>query len=253
MLKAYQLTSKFKSFKELGKQSGFLFYIQAWNTSKIDPVTGFVNFFDTKYTNVESAQQFFNKFDSIKYNEKKNWFEFAFDYNKFTTKAEETKTKWIVCTNSTRIETFRNPEKNSQWDNREINLTEELKQLLAKYSIKLDGDLKANIVKQQEKGFFENLLKLFRLTVQMRNSITNSEIDYLISPVPNEDGIFYDSRNADKNLPENADANGAYNIARKGLWVLNQIKNSKPDDKKLNLAITNKEWLKYAQKKPYRK
>ena len=40
---AYQLANAFESFRKLGKQSGFLFYIPAWNTSKIDPVTGFVS------------------------------------------------------------------------------------------------------------------------------------------------------------------------------------------------------------------
>jgi CRISPR-associated protein Cpf1 len=80
----------------------------------------------------------------------------------------------------------------------------------------------------------------------MRNSITGTDVDYLISPVLNAKGEFYDSRSCGKNLPENADANGAYNIARKGLWIINQIKQS-DDLSKLKLAITNKEWLKYAQ------
>mgnify|MGYP002508278712 FL=1 len=65
LLKAYQLTNQFKSFKELGKQSGFLFYTQAWNTSKIDPVTGFVNLFDTRYESIDKAKSFFSKFDGI--------------------------------------------------------------------------------------------------------------------------------------------------------------------------------------------
>ncbi|QCX53978.1 hypothetical protein FGE20_09660 [Elizabethkingia sp. JS20170427COW] len=57
----------------------------------------------------------------------------------------------------------------------------------------------------------------------MRNSISNSEVDYLISPVRNKSGDFYDSRVADDSLPKDADANGAYHIAKKGLWVLEQI------------------------------
>ena len=58
VLNAYQLTNKFDSFQKLGKQSGFLFYTQAWNTSKIDPVTGFVNLFDTRYETREKAKDF---------------------------------------------------------------------------------------------------------------------------------------------------------------------------------------------------
>lgn len=44
-----------------------------------------------------------------------------------------------------------------------------------------------------------------------------------------------------------ADANGAYNIARKGLWVIEQIKHA-DDLTKIKLAISNKEWMRYAQK-----
>ncbi|KXK09284.1 MAG: hypothetical protein UZ20_WS6002000590 [candidate division WS6 bacterium OLB21] len=38
--KAYQLTSPFRSFDEIGKQTGIIFYTQAAYTSKIDPLTG---------------------------------------------------------------------------------------------------------------------------------------------------------------------------------------------------------------------
>lgn len=245
LLKAYQLTNQFESFQKLGKQSGFLFYTQAWNTSKIDPVTGFVNLFDTRYSNITNARKFFSNFEDIRFNEKKNYFEFEFDYTKFTNKAEGTKTQWTVCTFGNRIETFRNTEKNSQWDNRVIDLTQEMKNLFAENGLDL-ANLKAEIVKQESKEFFENLLKLFRLTLQMRNSISNSEEDYIISPVANEKGEFYFSKECDESLPQDADANGAYNIARKGLMIVEKIK-AQPKGKKLDLSITNKEWLQFAQ------
>jgi len=65
--------------------------------------------------------------------------------------------------------------------------------------------------------------------------------------VANKKGEFYNSDTAANNLPQNADANGAFNIARKGLWVIEQIKQT-ADLKKLKLAITNKEWLAFVQK-----
>ena len=246
LLNAYQLTSKFESFQKLGKQSGFLFYVPAWNTSKIDPTTGFVNLFDTRYENIEKAKAFFDKFNRIEYNKTKDYFEFEFDYNKFTTKAEGTKTTWTLCTNSTRIETFRNKEKNSQWDSKEIVLSQAFKDLFNKYDINYTTNLKVSITSQVKKEFFEELLHLLKLTLQMRNSKTGTEIDYLISPVANKKGEFYDSRIVNDTLPKDADANGAFNIARKGLWVIDQIKQTE-DLKKLKLAISNKEWLSYVQ------
>lgn len=248
-LNALQLTNKFISFQKMGNQSGFLFYVPAWNTSKMCPTTGFVNLFDTRYENVEKTKAFFEKFKSIRYNAEKEYFEFEVDdYSRFSGKAEGTRLQWTICSHGTRIENYRNPQKNNEWDSRELDITAELKQLLGK----TDGDLKAMILSKSEKVFFERLMHLFKLTVQMRNSEINSEKDYMISPVADSKGAFYDSRDYEKieeaPLPTNADANGAYNIARKGLWVIEQIKNTN-DFKTMKLAISNKEWLQYAQNK----
>ena len=250
LLRAYQLASKFDSFQKMGKQSGFLFYVPAWNTSKIDPVTGFVNLLDTRYDNIVKAQTFFNKFESIRYNEKKDWFELAFDYDNFTAKAEGTKTRWTLCTYGTRIETFRNVDKNGNWDSKEVNLTEEWKTLFNNYNITYESNLKEAIIQQSSKDFYVRLLHLLKLTLQIRNSVTGTDIDYMISPVADAKGEFFDSRKSDSSLPENADANGAYNIARKGLWLAQQIREAE-DLSKVKLAITQKEWLQFAQTKPY--
>jgi CRISPR-associated protein Cpf1 len=260
-LNAYQLTSKFVSFQKLGKQSGFLFYTPAWNTSKIDPVTGFVNLFDTRYETREKARAFFGKFDFVRYNANKDWFEFAFDYDKFTTKSEGTRTRWTLCTQGMRIETYRDASKNSQWASKSSDLTNLFKEFFAKHAISLDSNLKEAIANQDSREFYEELLRLFRLTLQMRNSISNSEQDYLLSPVADENGNYFNSEeeklkgkdeygNWKSSLPVDADANGAYNIARKGLWMIRQIKNT-DNLKKMNLAISNKEWLKFVQEKPY--
>lgn len=247
---ALQLTNKFESFSKIGKQCGFLFYVPAWNTSKIDPTTGFVNLFYTKYESIPKAQAFFDKFKSIRYNAHEKYFEFAFDYNDFTSRAEGTKTRWIVCTYGDRIKTFRNPEKVNQWDNMEINLTEQFEDLFGKHNILFGNEecIKQQIISQDKKEFFEELFHLFKLTLQMRNSKTNSEVDYLISPVKNSKGEFYDSRKADNTLPKDADANGAYHIAKKGLMWLEQIQNYEDENwKKLNLDKTNKAWLNFVQ------
>ena len=247
LLHGLQLANKFESFNKLGKQSGCLFYVPAWNTSKIDPVTGFVNMLDARYESVESSRRFFSRFDVIRYNEEKNWFEFTFDYNNFHAKLDGTKTQWTLCTYGSRIKTFRNPAKLNQWDNEEVVLTDEFKKVFANAGINIHGNLKEAICSLAKREHLEPLMHLMKLLLQLRNSKTNSEVDYMLSPVA-ENGVFYDSRSSNGNLPIDADANGAYNIARKGLWVLRQIQDSKPGDK-LNLALSNKEWLRFVQEK----
>ena len=247
LLHGLQLANKFESFNKLGKQSGCLFYVPAWNTSKIDPVTGFVNMLDARYESVESSRRFFSRFDVIRYNEEKNWFEFTFDYNNFHAKLDGTKTQWTLCTYGSRIKTFRNPAKLNQWDNEEVVLTDEFKKVFANAGINIHGNLKEAICSLAKREHLEPLMHLMKLLLQLRNSKTNSEVDYMLSPVA-ENGVFYDSRSCNGNLPIDADANGAYNIARKGLWGLRQIQDSKPGEK-LNLALSNKEWLRFVQEK----
>lgn len=250
VLHPLQLTGEYKSLGEHDKQSGWLFYIPAWNTSKIDPVTGFVNMFDTRYDNADKTRCFFSKFDAIRYNKEKEWFEFTFDYDNFNDRAKGTRTKWTLCSYGTRIKTFRNSAKNNQWDNEEIVLTDEFKKVFADAGIDINGNLKEAICALTEKKYLEPLKHLMKLLLQMRNSETGTEVDYLLSPVADENGCFYDSRKNIATLPKDADANGAYNIARKGLWAIRKIQET-PKGEKLVLAISNKEWLQFAQQKPY--
>ena len=257
LLRAYQLTGELESFKTLGKQSGILFYVPAWNTSKIDPVTGFVNLFDTHYENIEKAKGFFDKFKSIRYNSDKDWFEFVVDdYTRFSPKAEGTRRDWTICTQGKRIQICRNHQRNNEWEGREIDLTKAFKEHFEAYGVDISKDLREQINTQNKKEFFEELLRLLRLTLQMRNSMPSSDIDYLISPVADDTGCFFDSRKQaelkeNAVLPMNADANGAYNIARKGLLAIRKMKQEETDSAKISLAISNKEWLKFAQTKPY--
>lgn len=254
LLRAYQLTNKFDGVNK-GKQNGIIFYVPAWDTSKIDPVTGFVNLLKPKYTSVSEAKKLFETIDDIKYNANTDMFEFCIDYGKFPRCNSDYKKTWTVCTNSSRIMSFRNNEKNNMWDNKQIVLTDEFKSLFGEFGIDYKGNLKTSILSISNADFYRRLIKLLSLTLQMRNSINGStlpEDDYLISPVANDKGEFYDSRNykgTNAALPCDADANGAYNIARKALWAINVLKCT-PDDmlNKANLSITNAEWLEYTQR-----
>ncbi|MCF0242388.1 MAG: type V CRISPR-associated protein Cas12a/Cpf1, partial [Treponema sp.] len=237
VLNAYQLTDKFESFAKLGKQCGWIFYVPAAYTSKIDPKTGFANLLDMKnLTNVAKKREFFEKFDSICFDEKEKMFAFTFDYKNFGGKgaAEMKQTKWTVYANGDRL-VYNSKTKSTE----KIDLTESLVNLFNKNGINYDSgnnlldsilEIGADL-KQGEKpskeiaNFWDSLLYYFKITLQMRNSIPNTEEDYLISPVKAPDGKFFDSREQQKfekdaKLPIDADANGAYHIALKGLYLL---------------------------------
>lgn len=248
LLYAYQLTNEASKVRK-GRQDGIIFYIPAWLTSKIDPTTGFVNLLNPKYSSVSASKEFFNKFDEIKYNKDEDYFEFSFNYDNFPKCNSDFKKEWTVCTFGDRIKTFRDPENNNQFNSKSISLTQEFKNLFDNSGIDYTSNLKEQILSKDDKSFYKALIGLLSLTLQMRNSVSgNGDIDYLISPVKNSSGEFYDSRNYDStsSLPCDADSNGAYNIARKGLWAVNQIKQAE-DETKANISIKNSDWLQYAQ------
>lgn len=253
ILKGYQLANSFN--KDSSFQNGFVFYVPAWLTSKIDPTTGFVDFLKPKYVSVNESCEWINRFNSIKYDKSIDMFRFDIDYSNFTRADIDYKKKWTFYSNGDRIEEFRNPDTNNKNDYKVIKLSEEIKKLLESYNISYIGgdDIIPAIKCISDKGFWVNFIRYIKLTLQMRNNITGkTDVDYIISPVMNNMGNFYDSRQYDNEdsslLPQNADANGAYNIARKALWAIDRIKEAEDDElKNVKIAISNKEWIEYAQ------
>lgn len=256
VLNAYQLTNKSAKVTDVYKQCGWLFYIPAAYTSKIDPRTGFANLFITKgLTNVERKREFFGKFDSIRYDTTESCFVFGFDYEKICDNADYKK-KWEVYTRGNRLVYSKGERKNVA-----VNPTEELQRVFDEFGVKwntgdeLLGDILLIPAEKSNAKFFDVLLRMFNATLQMRNSVPNTDIDYLVSPVKAEDGMFFDSREESKKgkdakLPIDSDANGAYHIALKGLYLL--LNNFNRDDKGVIQNISNKAWFKFVQERLYK-
>ena len=256
LLKGYQLTYIPEKLKNVGHQCGCIFYVPAAYTSKIDPTTGFVNIFKFKDLTVDAKREFIKKFDSIRYDSEKNLFCFTFDYNNFITQnTVMSKSSWSVYTYGVRIKRrFVNGRFSNESDT--IDITKDMEKTLEMTDINWrDGhDLRQDIIDYE---IVQHIFEIFRLTVQMRNSLSELEdrdYDRLISPVLNENNIFYDSAKAGDALPKDADANGAYCIALKGLYEIKQITENWKEDGKFSrdkLKISNKDWFDFIQNKRY--
>ena len=290
ILKGYQLTYLPKSALQIGKQCGCIFYVPAAYTSKIDPATGFINIFDfKKYSGsainakVKDKKEFLMSMNSIRYvNEgsaeyekigHRQLFAFSFDYNNFKTyNISIPVNEWTTYTYGERIKKLY---KDGRWSGSEVlNLTEDLIELMEQYGIEYkDGhDIREDISHMDEMrnaDFICNLFEKFKYTVQLRNSKSEAEgddYDRLVSPVLNSHNGFFDSSDYKENeksddiiddkqiMPKDADANGAYCIALKGLYEINKIKENWSDDKKLKeseLYIGVTEWLDYIQNRRF--
>lgn len=258
LLRAYQLVAPFESFQKLGKQSGIVFYTQANYTSKIDPVTGWRPNLYLKYSNAKRAKEDIGKFGDIAFRDGR--FEFSYDLRRFMNSKKNVefpeRTDWTVCSS---VERFR-------W-NRKLNagkggydhypdLTENFRSLFASVGIGERDNIRTEIAGLEPEGnerFFRDFMFFFGLVCQIRN--TDPEVkdvdkgDFILSPV----APFFDSRKAQEGLPKNGDENGAYNIARKGIIILEKIssyerKNGKCEGLKWNdLYVSHKEWDDFAR------
>ncbi len=88
------------------------------------------------------------------------------------------------------------------------------------------------------------------LIQQIRNTGKDEkDNDFILSPVRDGDGIngnHFDSRQSNK-IP-NGDANGAYNIARKGLLAFIKKDGIKQNPENPELYITDEDWDNFASK-----
>jgi len=274
LLRAYQLTAPFETFKDMGKQTGIIFYTQAAYTSRIDPVTGWRPHLYLKYSSAEKAKIDILQFSKIEF--VNNRFEFTYDIKNFQNAKEYPKnTVWTICSSVERFRWNKKLNNNRGGYTHYINLTDgktdnknskstkpdNIKELFEKYGIDIKGNIKGQIQSLNVKGnekFFEHFIFFINLICQIRNTQKEKdgdENDFILLPVE----PFFDSRKVKSgdSLPQNGDDNGAYNIARKGIIVLEKIsdfKNRNGNCDKMewgDLNISHAEWDNFAQQQKW--
>lgn len=255
LLRAYQLAAPFTTFKEMGKQTGIIFYTTASYTSKIDPITGWRPNLYLKNISARKNKENILKFSGIEF--RNGRFEFTYDLRDFINSEKAKypkKTEWIVCSSVERF--FYNRKLNNNKGGYEYyrDLTDNFKKLFEDFGVDASGNILQqirNIDENEKKNarFFSQFIFLFKLICQIRNTNPDekgNDHDFILSPVE----PFFDSRKDNgANLPKNGDDNGAFNIAKKGVVLLERISDfeNMPESEKQKLKypdlfITNAEW-----------
>jgi len=248
--KAVQLTPPVLNYQDIEKrkQVGIMLYTRANYTSVTDPVTGWRK---TIYLSQGSEKDIKEKILAL-------FSDFGMDKNDdyfFTYTEEKNGKEWTLWSGKDGKSLERYRGKRTKEKNVFVVESYDVKNLLNNLFKNFD---KSKSLKQQiEDG--KELQKIddhtawetFRFAIDLIQQIRNSgdakknqDDNFLLSPVRDVNGEHFDSRKAKDTLPKDADANGAFNIARKGIVMYEHIKEKvkKKQTTDLDLFIKDQEW-----------
>lgn len=248
---ALQLTPLINTYSDIEnkKQFGVMLYTRANYTSVTDPATGWRKTVYIKSgSDSDVRKQILENFSDIRFDGKDYYFEY--------TEQNVGKT-W-------RMYSSKDGKSLHRYQFNQVKGNEQIKEsVLVDVNAILDAlfanfDKEQSLLQQIEDGAvlkkihenktaWQSLIYALNLIQQIRNSGEKGSVDdnFLLSPVRNENGVHFDTRNHINNgvlsAIVDADANGAYNIARKGLIMIAHIKQCKAA-KDTNLFISDREW-----------
>jgi len=260
--KALQLTPPISNYQDIEgkKQFGIMLYTRANYTSITDPATGWRKTIYIRNGKEEDIKkQILDKFNDFGLEGKDYFFEY---------REANAGRIWRMYSgkNGEPLTRFRNKREKltdkNVWVTEPINVVEILDKLFAdfdktksfKKQIEDDG-IELKKIEGRSETAWQSLRYVLDMIQQIRNSgIEKKDDNFLHSPVRGENGEHFDTRNHENNgelsAIKDADANGAYNIARKGL-IMNAhyrywVNQGRPEIKKgktaLSLYVSDAEW-----------
>lgn len=238
--KALQLTPPVNNYSDIERrpQVGIMLYVRANYTSQTDPITGWRK---TIYLNSGSQEaikdQIIKVFKDISFDGK----DYVFTYTNQSTGKE-----WKLYSgkDGKSLDRFRARKiSENSWKPEKYDIVVMLNKLFEGFDknrsfLSQIVDKGAELTKVKEGGSaWESLRFAIDRIQQIRNTGTAKEDnDFLVSPARDENGNHYDSRNAKQDEPDCGDANGAYNIARKGIVASEHIRRG------YKLYVSDEEW-----------
>jgi len=275
-LNAYQLAPKIDNYQDIKMQTGIVFYTPAGYTSSTCPQCGFRKTLKFDYTATISKAEdlirgsklnivfekeknrfkinyLFNPIEKKKKKIKENeLFADAGAKNEFTIYSDVKRIKWHN-TGTKRLEEAEGERllenKNSRGRDKEYDINKCLTRLFRENKIDVNGDIIGQITKIKSLKLYQDLFYYLFLATLIRNNVSGSDIDYIQCP-----SCHFHSDGGFQKQKFNGDANGAYNIARKGILILKKIKQFAAQDKDMknfgwkHLTVDINEWDKFTQK-----
>lgn len=238
--KALQLTPPVANYGDIEnkKQVGIIFYTRANYTSQTDPATGWRKSIYLKKGSEENIKkQIIDKFSEIGFDGKDYFFVYT---------DENTSKQWILYAgkNGKSLDRFRGKrgiDKN-EWTIEKKDIVKILDGVFVNF------DKNRSLISQIEEGIelskennehtaWESLRFAIDLIQQIRNTgQIKQDSDFILSPIRDNQNNHFDSRKVNEKQPNSGDANGAYNIARKGIIMYEHIK------RKYGLFVSDMEW-----------
>ncbi len=256
-LNAYQLTPQVATPQDIGKQCGAVFYVSPGYTSLTCPECGYRKNISFNFENIKKAREIIRK-NNLHVVSKGGAFNFS--YEAFD---EGGKSKGIfkVSSDVKRIRWHKRGVENAKADStkgekliensksgmvKEYDMTLVFSQLFKDNRIMCEKQVlsPSELTIPETSDYYRRLFWYLNLLLHSRNSISGTETDYIQCP-----HCHFHSDKGFQGRKYNGDANGAYNIARKGLLALRKIQVA-TDPAKIkwgDLKVSIDEWDKFTQ------
>ena len=242
---ALQLTPPVNTFGDIkSNHFGIMLYVRANYTSQTDPLTGWRKTIYLKSGSEENIRkEIQGAFEDIRFDGK----DYVFEYVETIGKGKTPLKSWSLYSgiNGKSLDRFRGKNVSGKWEIERYDVAEMLDTIFTDYdrsrSIRKQMEEKRLLRKIEDDdrikkySAYEQLRFAIDLIQQIRNTGQEGDernSDFLQSPVRDENGEHFDSRmfadgenrGEEVSLPVSGDANGAYNIARKGIIMAEHIR-----------------------------
>ncbi|MCQ2512799.1 MAG: type V CRISPR-associated protein Cas12a/Cpf1 [Lachnospiraceae bacterium] len=216
-------------------QNGLMFNVTSWRTRGIDPTTGFSNLF--RFGNLDTKTErkiFLSRMKDISYDKEHDTFFFEFDYADYGITGLK-QSRWTVSSEGGRVRRIKRID-TQKWYDVGYDATEALKQLFLENTVALSEHMLKDILDKDNDSFWGKFISAFKVIVSTEYEDMREDASFILSPVKNEKGRYYDSRKEGVD----ADVLAARLMARKGRMILDRIHGC--PDETVTIGITAEDW-----------